>query len=150
MLDAAGWTASGGGTRQKNGQALKFEMITNAGNKIRENLLVVMQQQWKDVGVDATPKYVDFNKVLVPAITNTRQFDVLMVGFSWDVDPDQQQVWHSRNTAPGGFNGMHYMNPDLDKVLDDPVATLHQNQPQHLSFNMHQILPHDPPPPTLL
>src|SRR5260370_8194321 len=68
MLDAAGWTASGGGTRQKNGQALKFEMITNAGNKIRENLLVVMQQQWKDVGGDATPKYVHFNNVLGPPL----------------------------------------------------------------------------------
>lgn|GEM_PF-4462759 len=27
------------------------------------------------------------NKVLVPALTNTRQFDVLMVGFSWDEKP---------------------------------------------------------------
>ena len=57
MLDAAGWTVpAGGGTRQKGGVPLKFEMITNAGNKVRENLLVVMQQQWKDVGVDAPPK----------------------------------------------------------------------------------------------
>ncbi len=150
MLDAAGWTAgSGGGTRQKNGVPLKFEMITNAGNKIRENLLVVMQQEWKDIGVDATPKYVDFNKVLVPAITNTRQFDVLMVGFSWDVDPDQSQVWHSRNAGPGGFNGMHYMNPDLDKVLDDAVATLDQAKRKQLYFQMQQILAEDVPAPIL-
>jgi peptide/nickel transport system substrate-binding protein len=150
MLDAAGWTASGGGTRQKNGVPFKFEMITNAGNKIRENLLVVLQQQWKDVGIDATPKYVDFNKVLVPALTNTRQFDLLMVGFSWDVDPDQSQVWHSRNVGPGGFNGMHYMNPDLDKVLDDAVATLDQAQRKQLYFKMQQILADDQPAPILV
>ena len=150
MLDAAGWTASGGGTRQKNGVPFKFEMITNAGNKIRENLLVVMQQQWKDIGIDATPKYVDFNKVLVPALTNTRQFDVLMVGFSWDVDPDQSQVWHSRNAGPGGFNGMHYMNPDLDKVLDDAVATLDQAKRKQLYFKMQQILADDVPAPILV
>jgi peptide/nickel transport system substrate-binding protein len=150
MLDAAGWTASGGGTRQKGGVPFKFEMITNAGNKIRENLLVVMQQQWKDIGIDATPKYVDFNKVLVPALTNTRQFDVLMVGFSWDVDPDQSQVWHSRNTGPGGFNGMHYSNPDLDKVLDDAVGTLDQSKRKQLYFKMQQILADDVPAPILV
>jgi peptide/nickel transport system substrate-binding protein len=149
MLDAAGWTASGGGTRQKNGVPFKFEMITNAGNKVRENLLVVMQQQWKDVGVDATPKYVDFNKVLVPAITNTRAFDVLMVGFSWGVDPDQAQVWHSRNAAVGGFNGMQYKNPALDKVLDDAVATLDQEKRKQLYFKMQQILAEDVPAPIL-
>ncbi|HEX2680262.1 MAG TPA: ABC transporter substrate-binding protein [Candidatus Dormibacteraeota bacterium] len=149
MLDAAGWAVGSGGIRQKNGDSLKFEMITNAGNKIRENLLVVMQQQWKDIGVDATPKYVDFNKVLVPALTNTRQFDVLMVGFSWDVDPDQSQVWHSRNAGPGGFNGMHYMNPDLDKVLDDAVGTLDQAKRKQLYFQMQQILAEDVPAPIL-
>jgi peptide/nickel transport system substrate-binding protein len=125
-------------------------MITNAGNKIRENLLVVLQQQWKDVGIDATPKYVDFNKVLVPALTNTRNFDVLMVGFSWDVDPDQSQVWHSRNVGPGGFNGMHYVNSDLDKVLDDAVATLDQAKRKQLYFKMQQILADDQPAPILV
>jgi peptide/nickel transport system substrate-binding protein len=150
MLDAAGWTAAGGGTRQKNGVPFKFEMITNAGNKVRENLLVVLQQQWKDVGIDATPKYVDFNKVLVPALTNTRNFDVLMVGFSWSVDPDQSQVWHSRNTIPGGFNGMGYKNPDLDKVMDDAVATLDQAQRKQLYIKMQQILAEDQPAPVLV
>src|SRR5260370_24546090 len=73
-----------------------------------------------------------------------------MVGFSWDVDRDQQQVWHSRNTAPGGFNGMHYMNSDLDKVLDDAVATLDQNQRKQLYFKMQQILAEDVPAPILV
>jgi peptide/nickel transport system substrate-binding protein len=150
MLDAAGWTASGGGTRQKGGVPFKFEMITNAGNKVRETLLVVLQQQWKDVGIDATYKYVDFNKVLVPALTNTRQFDLLMIGFSWNVDPDQSTVWHSRNAIPGGFNGMHYVNPDLDKVLDDAVATLDQSKRRQLYFKMQQILAEDQPAPILV
>ena len=87
--------------------------------------------------------------MLVPAITNTRQFDVLMVGFSWGVDPDQAQVWHSRNAAVGGFNGMQYKNPDLDKVLDDAVATLDQEKRKQLYFKMQQILAEDVPAPIL-
>jgi peptide/nickel transport system substrate-binding protein len=73
-----------------------------------------------------------------------------MVGFSWDVDPDQSQVWHSRNVGPGGFNGMHYMNSDLDKVLDDAVATLDQAKRKQLYFKMQQILADDQPAPILV
>ncbi|HLQ63050.1 MAG TPA: peptide-binding protein [Candidatus Acidoferrales bacterium] len=149
MLDAAGWKVGSGGIREKSGSPFKFEMITNAGNKVRENLLVVLQQQWKDVGIEAIPKYVDFNKVLVPAITDTRKFDVFMVGFSWGVDPDQSALWHSRNAGPGGFNGAGYRNPEMDKVLDDAVGTLDQSKRKQLYFKMQQILSEDQPAPIL-
>jgi peptide/nickel transport system substrate-binding protein len=73
-----------------------------------------------------------------------------MVGFSWSVDPDQSQVWHSRNAGPGGFNGMGYKNPDLDKVMDDAVATLDQAKRKQLYFQMQQILAEDQPAPVLV
>lgn len=150
MLDAAGWKKGSDGTRANSaGDKLKFEMITNAGNKVRENMLVNMQQSWKDIGVDATPKFVDFNKVLVPAITDTRQFQVLLVGFSWGIDPDQAAVFHSRNNAPGGFNGMSYKNPALDKVLDDATGTTDMKKRKDLYFQMQQIIADDMPAPVL-
>ena len=149
MLDAAGWKAGADGIRVKDGVPFKFTIITNAGNKVRENLLVVLQQQWKDIGIDATPMNVDFNKVLVPAITDNRNFDMFMVGFIWSPDPDQSTLWHSRNARKGGFNGMQYKNPDLDKVLDDAVATLDKGQRKQLYFKMQQILAEDQPAPIL-
>jgi len=150
MLDAAGWTKGSDGTRAKGDLKLKFEMITNAANKVRENLLVTMQQQWKEIGVEATPKFVDFNKVLVPAITDTRKFDIFMVGFSWGIDPDQSALWHSRNTTPGGFNGAFYKSAELDKVLDDAVGTTDRTKRKDLYFKMQQILAEDQPAPILV
>ena len=150
MLDAAGWKKGSDGIRaDASGTKLKFEMITNAGNKVRENLLVNLQQSWKDIGVDATPKFVDFNKVLVPAITDTRDFQIFMVGFSWGVDPDQSALFHSRNTNPGGFNGMDYKNPALDKVMDAAVGTTDQKKRTQLYFQMQQIISEDMPAPVL-
>ena len=150
MLDAAGWKKGSDGIRaNSSGDKLKFEMITNAGNKVRENMLVNMQQSWKDIGVDATPKFVDFNKVLVPALTDSRNFQLLLVGFSWGIDPDQSAVFHSRNTNPGGFNGMSYKNPELDKVLDEAVATTDQKKRIASYFKMQQIIADDMPAPVL-
>ncbi|MGI8563029.1 MAG: ABC transporter substrate-binding protein [Candidatus Dormibacter sp.] len=150
MLDAAGWKKGPDGIRANGaGLKLKFEMITNAGNKVRENSLVNMQQQWRDIGVDATPKFVDFNKVLVPALRNTRDFQVLMVGFQWSTDPDQSQVWASRNSRAGGYNGMSYKNTQLDTIMDQATTTSDQKKRKDLYFKMQQILAEDQPAPIL-
>lgn len=123
LLDAAGWAKGSDGIRSKGGVRFKIELITNSGNKVRENLIQVMAQAWKDVGVDVTPKPIDFG-ALVDQIVHTRTFDVFLVGFGPFTDPDQSSIFHSRNTVDGGFDGFGFSNPDVDKLLDDGVATL--------------------------
>jgi len=149
MLDAAGWTKGSDGIRAKGGKKLSFTMITNAGNKVRENSLVAMQDAWKQIGVDATPKLITFPQ-LVAQITNDRSFDVFLVGFSWNADPDQSALWHSRNTAPGGFNGFGYKSSAMDKILDDAVGTLDQSKRKQLYFQMQDILNDEVPAPILV
>jgi peptide/nickel transport system substrate-binding protein len=149
MLDAAGWAKGADGIRAKAGQKLAFNMITNAGNKTRENLVIAMQAAWKELGVDATPKLITFPQ-LVAQITNERTFDVFLVGFSWTQDPDQSQLWHSRNTAPGGFNGFGYKSSAMDQALDDAVGTLDQAKRKQLYFKVQDTLNDEVPAPILV
>jgi peptide/nickel transport system substrate-binding protein len=149
MLDAAGWAKGADGIRAKGGQKLSFTMITNAGNKVRENSLVAMQDAWKQIGVDATPKLITFPQ-LVAQITNERSYDVFLVGFSWTQDPDQSALWHSRNTAPGGFNGFGYKSSAMDQALDDAVATLDQAKRKQLYFKVQDTLNDEVPAPILV
>ena len=123
LLDAAGWAKGSDGIRSKGGTRFKIELITNAGNKVRENLIQVMSQQWRDIGVDCTPKPIDFG-ALVDQIVHTRTFDVFLVGFGPFTDPDQSSIFHSRNSVDGGFDGFGFSNPEVDKLLDDGVATV--------------------------
>ena len=149
QLDAAGWKKGSDGIRAKDGVKLKFEMITNAGNKPRENSLVAMQQFWKDIGVDATPKLIQF-PALVQQITNGRTFDIFLVGFSFGADPDQSTLWHSRNSAPGGFNGAFYKSPTTDKLMDDAVATLDQKKRKEIYAKVQDAIAEDVPAPILI
>jgi len=149
MLDAAGWAKGTDGIRAKGGNKLSFTMMTNAGNKQRESSLVAMQDAWKQIGVDATPKLITFPQ-LVAQITNDRSFDVFLVGFSWGQDPDQSALWHSRNTAPGGFNGFGYKSSNMDKILDDAVGVLDQGKRKALYFQMQDILNDEVPAPILV
>ncbi|HKF15809.1 MAG TPA: ABC transporter substrate-binding protein [Candidatus Dormibacteraeota bacterium] len=148
LLDAAGWKKGASGIREKDGVPFKFEVITNAGNKVREGIVQVFQQQWADIGVQCTPKPIQFTE-LVRQIQNIRTFDMFMVGFSWGQDPDQSDLWHSRNTAPGGFNGGMYKSPTVDKILDDAVSTLDQNKRKQLYFQLQDAINEEAPAPIL-
>jgi peptide/nickel transport system substrate-binding protein len=149
MLDAAGWTKGSDGIRAKGGQKLKFNMITNAGNKQRESMLTVMQQSWKDIGVDATPSLIQFPQ-LVSQIVSIRTFDVFLVGFNWTVDPDESPLFHSRNTVAGGFNGADFKNSDVDSILDQAVATLDKTKRKQLYSQFQDIMSDQAPSPILL
>jgi len=149
LLDGAGWTMGSDGIRAKGGVKLKFEMITNAGNKQRESMLTVMQQSWKDIGVDATPKLIQFPQ-LVSQIVSVRTFDVFLVGFNWTIDPDEAPLFHSRNTAAGGFNGADFKNPDVDKILDDAIVTLDKAKRKQLYFQFQDIMSDQVPSPIIL
>jgi peptide/nickel transport system substrate-binding protein len=148
LLDAAGWKVGSSGTREKDGKPFRIQMITNAGNKVRENLLLALQQAWKDVGIDATPNYVDFNKVLVPALLDNRNFDLAMSGLSFGIDPDPDQ-FHSRNIPPGNFNSPGWSNPEADKLMDDAVATYDRGKRKALYAQLQNIINDEPTQPPL-
>jgi peptide/nickel transport system substrate-binding protein len=149
LLDGAGWAKGADGIRAKNGVKLKFRMDTNAGNKQRETMLTIMQQSWKDIGVDATPNLIQFPQ-LVTEIVNTRTFDIFLVGFNWSVDPDEAPLYHSRNTVPGGFNGAFFKNSQVDQILDQALATLDQSKRKELYGQFQDIMSEEVPSPVIL
>ena len=149
LLDGAGWALGTDGIRVKNGQKLQFGIMTNAGNKQRESMVQIMQQSWKDIGVDATPSLIQFPQ-LVSQIVSIRTFDVFLVGFNWTVDPDESALFHSRNAIPGGFNGADFKNTDVDSILDQAIATLDRTKRKALYGQFQDIMSDQVPSPILL
>ncbi|MGH7920226.1 MAG: ABC transporter substrate-binding protein, partial [Candidatus Dormibacteraceae bacterium] len=123
MLDAAGWTKGSNGFRSKGGTQLAFTMQTESGNLTLSNVMQVIQQNWKAVGCNMTPTTIQFPQ-LVTNLTDTRNYDIILVGFNFPNDPDQSQLFSSQGTAVGGFNGMDFKNAQVDKLLADGATTL--------------------------
>jgi peptide/nickel transport system substrate-binding protein len=120
MLDAAGWTVGAGGIRQKNGTPLKVTMTTNSGAKIREAVVTIAQQQFKDIGVDSEIQLQDFASMINRI--NKLDFDIFVSGFVFGADPDNYGLWHSSRmpdpaTGKEGFNRAGFSTPELDAAL---------------------------------
>ena len=143
LLDSAGWAKGSDGVRAKNGTKLAFDMYTNSGNKVREQYLTVMQQQWKQIGVDMTPKLEEWNAFL-NRITGTKDFAIFLVGFSWGTDPDQTTMW-STDSYKGGFNMNKYSNPKVDDLLKQGLATTDLAKRKDIYTQMQNILMDDIP-----
>lgn len=148
MLDAAGWRKGASGIREKDGLAMAFELLNPAGNNLAEGVVQVMQQQWAEIGVRCTPRSIQFPQ-LITQITNRRTFDMFLAGFTFSQDPDQSVLWHSRNTAPGGFNGFMYKSESVDRLLDEAVGTLDPERRRRLYYQFQDAINEDVPAPPL-
>jgi peptide/nickel transport system substrate-binding protein len=143
MLEEAGWVEGADGIRERDGERFSFEIYTNAGNEIREQYVAVMQEQWREIGVECTPQTEEWSTFL-DRITGTRDFDMFLVGFSWGVDPHQETMWHT-DASEGGFNMNEYSNPEVDDLLAQGLETTDQDERRELYTQMQNILMEDLP-----
>lgn len=147
MLEEAGWVEGDDGIRERDGERFSFDVWTNAGNEIREQYIAVMQEQWREIGVECNPQTEEWSAFL-DRITGTRDFDMFLVGFSWGVDPHQETMWHT-DAADGGFNMNRYSNPDVDDLLEQALEVTDQEERTELYTEMQNILMEDVPSPIL-
>ncbi|MCC6935515.1 MAG: hypothetical protein IT333_03285, partial [Thermomicrobiales bacterium] len=114
------WLAGSDGIREKDGQRMAFTMYGISGDNIAVQSLQAMQEYWKAVGVEMTPSPEPFQQ-LVSRITETFDFEIFLVGFSWDATPDQSSMW-ACDSYKAGFNMVKYCNPEVDDLLKQAAA----------------------------
>jgi peptide/nickel transport system substrate-binding protein len=96
MLQRAGFHRSGSALVDAAGNKVEFSMITNAGNKLHERMLALIQQDLARLGIQLNVVVLDFPS-LVERISRTFNYEaVLMAWANIDLDPSaQMNVWLS-------------------------------------------------------
>jgi peptide/nickel transport system substrate-binding protein len=148
MLDSAGWKKGADGVRAKEGVRMEWELVTNAGNKVRENLIVVLADQWKQIGANVTTRPIPFQD-FVTKLQNTHEFEMGMIGNTGQLDPDQSQLFGTK-AITNGLNGGSYSNPEVDKLLDKGNQTFDRNERKQIYAQIQEILARDIPYPLLV
>ena len=123
LLDAAGWVAGSDGTREKDGNKLSFEIMYGA-SATNDQIASAVQDYWKAVGVDGQPTSVDFDTVLLPAITETFDYDLALLAFDWASPSGDQSAMFGTDSYGTGFNFMKYSNPAYDEANTAASAAL--------------------------
>ncbi len=125
LLDEAGVVDSDGdGVRELNGEPFAFEVMYGSGAITNDQTVAYLQDAWSQIGIQMTPNPVDFDTVLVPAITENFNFQAVLLGFNWDPTGDQSAMFHSNAQDGQGFNFMSYSNPEVDALMDEANRTI--------------------------
>lgn len=144
LLAAAGWTdTNGDGVVDKNGVAMKFDFLYPAGSADTDSLMAYMQEALKAVGIDATPKSLEFS-ALIEATTTNPDWDIALYGFAWDATFIQEAMF-ACNQFHTGFNDMKYCNPALDKLFGEIDAQLDQSKRIDLMIQAANIVNDEQP-----
>jgi len=105
-LKAAGFTLADSVLRDREGHAVEFSLITNSGNKSRERLAAMIQQDLAHIGVRLNVVTLDFGS-LIERITRTFDYESCLLGMvNVDLDPSgEMNVWLSSASS-------HAWNPE--------------------------------------
>lgn len=125
LLEQAGWKPGADGVRAKDGQRLSFEILNIAGEQERVQILSFIQNQWKDIGVEAKLKNVDVATMWGNAMPKGEY----QMGYSYSgrlADPQDMAQHYLCPERKPTTNWGRYCNPKVDELLIQANATTDQ------------------------
>jgi peptide/nickel transport system substrate-binding protein len=126
-LESEGFRLRGGQLYDRGGHAVEFSVITNAGNRNRERIASMLQQDLQSIGIRLNVVTLDFPS-LIERITRTFNYESCLLGLTnFDLDPSaQMNVWlSSAANHQWNPNQKHPATPweaEIDKLMQAQAA----------------------------
>jgi peptide/nickel transport system substrate-binding protein len=124
-----GFHLQDGVLRDRDGHAVEFSVITNAGNKYRERMATMIQQDLSGIGIKLNVVTLDFPS-LIERITHTFDYEACLLGLVNDeLDPNAQMtVWlssaDSHQWNPSQKTPATAWEAEIDKLMRAQASTL--------------------------
>ena len=121
LMTRAGWTVGADGVAARNGTRFEAPLLVRSDSPTRQQAAAVVAKAARAIGINLTPKPVDFATFYDPLKAGT--FEVALAGFATGLDPDEYAVLHSSQLRPDkskdGLNWTGYQNPQLDTLIEE-------------------------------
>lgn len=121
LLDSLGWRdGNGDGIRDRGGRRLAFEILYPSSSGIRQRTGVILQEQYRRLGIAVELVPLEFNTWTDRA--RRGRFDAILGAWQIDLSPTGlRELWGSRGI--GGSNYGAYASPVFDSLVDRASAT---------------------------
>ncbi len=145
LLEKEGFHKSGDTLVDRNGHPVKFSILTNAGNRSREKMASLIQQDLAILGMQVNVVTLDF-PALIERLMHTQSYEAALLGLS-NVDPDPSSilnVWLS--SSPN-----HQWNPsektpateweaEIDRLMQLQASTQDEKERRRATDRVQQIV----------
>lgn len=149
ILDSIGWRPGADGIRVKDGKRLSFTHTTTSGSQLRENVQLLVQQNFKDVGAEMIiknqPSAQLFGSYSAGGVWARGGYE--MGGWSHGItlpDPDISARYLCKEIASeqnqAGAQWYRYCNPQIDALLAQQPRELDPEKRKDLFFKVQELL----------
>jgi peptide/nickel transport system substrate-binding protein len=120
VLEEAGWVDSDGdGVRERNGKRLVVSYYYRADSTIAGEMAAFLKDNFAKIGIE----------VDLQGLSRSGYFDAVRAGKHnmqawWETgtDPDMVRIFFHSSNAHGGTNRNNYINPEMDRMIDEAAA----------------------------
>jgi peptide/nickel transport system substrate-binding protein len=123
---------------------VEFTILTNQGNRMREQAATIIQSQLQEIGITVKIRIIAWSSLLSEFI-NKRQFEAVVMGWALAQDPDPYNIWHSSQTGEHEFNFVSYANPKVDALIERGRRIFNHRERQTIYQEIHQRIADDLP-----
>jgi peptide/nickel transport system substrate-binding protein len=146
-LDSAGWVKGSDGIRAKDGQKLDFTVATASGNPQREQMLQLIQQDWRKLGVAMQIKTMPAAVIYGEFYTKS-QFDCMLAASTYGTGADPDPTPRFSSTAipvqgGSGLNFYQYKNAEVDRLLQIGQTSFKRAERQDAYRRIQSIIRED-------
>lgn len=123
---------------QDIGQTVNLRLLTSGSEK---NLVRAqeLKDRWGKIGVNIEIITKDSKELQVTSIP-AKDYDLLLYGIDYGVDPDSYPFWHSSQLVSNGLNLSNFSSVPADKILEEARQTQDSGKRQDLYGKLQQIL----------
>ncbi len=142
LLAEAGWIdADGDGVRERDGVRFSFAVITRKGDPIRENGIVVIRENLRQIGIEVRPRVMEHAAGI--ELVSSGRFDAYLGVFQADLGADPSAL--IRSDARDRFNYGGYANARVDSLLALATVEADRARAKPLWDQIQALLAVDPP-----
>jgi len=117
MLAESGFKAGGDGILAKDGEKFSFAFFTDQGQPEREQTSLIVQQNLRDIGVDAQFQALEFNTFMTRERV-TKEYTAVCFYYVTPAPPDLHSYWQTG----GSTNEWGYSNPEVDRLFREGLS----------------------------
>jgi peptide/nickel transport system substrate-binding protein len=143
-LQQDGFRLQGETLRDRAGNAVEFSIVTNSGNRTREGMATMIQQDLKKIGIKVNVVTLDFNSLL-ERMTQTFNYEACLLGFqNVELDPNSQMaVWLSSSDNhqwnPNQKSPATEWEAEIDKLMRAQAASGDEHKRKQYWDRVQQI-----------
>jgi peptide/nickel transport system substrate-binding protein len=145
LLRQDGFQFESGTLRDRQGHPVEFSIITNAGNKSRERMATLIQQDLDQIGVRLNIVTLDFPS-LIERITRTFNYEACLLGLVNDeLDPNaQMNLWVSsaenHQWNPSEKTPATAWEAEIDRLMQEQASTFDFKKRKQAIDRVQQIV----------